>query len=407
MTRASLFKQPQFTRYLFSQTGSFFAYQMLSVAVGWQIYDITNSALSLGLVGLAGFLPQFLLSLPAGHVADRYDRRRVVYLAQACQGAMAIVLAAGSFAHWLDSTAIYVCAFVIGGARAFYQPAQQAMLPALVEREDLTSAISIANAFRNSSAIGGPALGGGLYILGADAVYALAAVIFLTAAILTSGIKLTTQPKSREPATLKSLFAGFVYIRGQPAILGALSLDLFAVLLGSVTALLPIYARDILHTGPWGLGVLRAAPAIGAVLMAIVMVRYPLDRRVGHVMFASVAVFGAANIVFGISDLFALSCVALIVAGGADMVSVVIRSTLVQLDTPDDMRGRVAAVNSVFIGTSNQLGQFWAGVVAAMIGAVPAVIIGGIGTLVVVAVSMRLFPGLVTRDTLATPETKS
>jgi Transmembrane secretion effector len=239
------------------------------------------------------------------------------------------------------------------------------------------------------------------------AVYALAAVIFLTAAILTSGIKLTTQPKSREPATLKSLFAGFVYIRGQPAILGALSLDLFAVLLGSVTALLPIYARDILHTGPWGLGVLRAAPAIGAVLMAIVMVRYPLDRRVGHVMFASVAVFGAANIVFGISDLFALSCVALIVAGGADMVSVVIRSTLVQLDTPDDMRGRVAAVNSVFIGTSNQLGQFWAGVVAAMIGAVPAVIIGGIGTLVVVAVSMRLFPGLVTRDTLATPETKS
>ena len=380
---------------------------MLAVAVGWQIYNLTNSALSLGLVGLAGFLPQLLLSLTAGHVADRYDRRRIVYLTQACQGAVAIVLAAGSYANWLNSGAIYVCVFVIGCARSFYQPAQQALLPALIEREDLASGFSIANAFRNSSAIGGPALGGALYLLGAEAVYGLAAGMFLMAAALTFSIRLATRPTSREPATLKSLLAGFVYVRGQPAILGALSLDLFAVLLGSVTALLPIYARDILHTGPLGLGILRTAPAVGAVLMAVLMVRYPINKRVGQIMFASVALFGVANIVFGISESLVLSCVALLIAGGADMVSVVIRTTLVQLETPDDMRGRVSAVNFIFIGTSNQLGQFWAGVVAAAIGAVPAVIVGGIGTLLAVAICMRLFPILVARDTMATPEEKS
>jgi MFS family permease len=400
---ASLFKNRLFARYISGLCFSYFAYNMLVVAIGWHIYDLTNSALSLGLIGLAQFLPQFLLSLAAGHVADRYDRKAIVSICQFIQGLMALVLAAGSYAGWMSSELIYACAFVIGAARAFYSPATQALLPALVERDILPKAISFSSAARNAAAIAGPALGGVIYLLGAGTAYATSGILFVAASVLVATIRLPFVAPHREPATLKSVFAGFVYIRNNPVIMGAISLDLFAVLLSSATALLPIYARDILETGPWGLGILRAAPAAGATIAAAIMVRIALTRRVGHILFISVALFGVASIVFGVSTSFPLSVAALVILGAADMVSVLIRSSLVQLDTPDQMLGRVSAVNSIFIGTSNQLGQFQAGVVAAIIGTVPAVVVGGIGTLLVAALWMRLFPTLVKRDSLAAP----
>lgn len=404
--KSSLRGNALFTRYLLGLSASYFAYNMLVVAVGWQIYDLTNSALSLGLIGLAQFLPQFLLSLPAGHVADRCDRRLIVAVCQLIQGAMALVLATGSYANWITSELIYLSAFLMGAARAFYSPATQALLPALVDREVLPKAISLSSATRNAAAIAGPALGGVIYLLGAGTAYATSAALFVAASAMIAGIRLPFVAPHREPATLKFVFAGFAYIRSHPVILGAISLDLFAVLLSSATALLPIYARDILDAGPGGLGLLRAAPAVGAMLAAAFLVRIALTRRVGHILFASVVVFGVASMVFGLSQSLALSLTALIVLGAADMVSVVIRSSLVQLDTPDQMLGRVSAVNSIFIGTSNQLGQFQAGVIASLIGAVPAVVVGGIGTLLVAALWTRFFPGLLRRDVLSTAPAK-
>ena len=403
--KSTLFDNRFFTRYIVGLCNSFFAHNMLVVVIGWHIYNLTDSALSLGLIGLAQFLPQLLLSLPAGHVADRYDRRAIVSVCLLIQGAMALALALGSYADWITSEFIYAGAFLLGAARAFYSPAVQAMLPTLVERNELPKAISLSSAARTAAAIAGPALGGAIYLLGAGTAYAASGALFLVASALIASIRLPFVIPSREPATLKSVFAGFVYIRSDPVILGAISLDLFAVLLSSATALLPIYARDILQTGAWGLGILRAAPAFGATLAAALLMRFSLTRRVGHIMFASVAVFGLASIAFGLSHSLALSLAALVVLGAADMISVVIRSSLVQLETPGEMLGRVSAVNSIFIGTSNQLGQFQAGVVAALIGPVPAVVVGGICTLLVAALWAQLFPPLVKRESLTAPAT--
>jgi len=377
------------------------AFQMTGVAVGWQIYALTGSAWYLGLVGLAQFLPMFLLTLAAGHVADQYDRRLVARLCQTLEGLAVIALAAGSYTNTLSRDGILAIVFLIGAARSFEGPAMQALVPSLVPGPLIPAAVTWSASAFQAASIAGPALGGLIYAFGPEAVYATAAVLFLAAGVLVGMIRIDRPPVRREPVSLASLFAGIAFIRSRPDILGAISLDLFAVLLGGATALLPVYARDILATGPWGLGLLRAAPAIGALAMSVVLARFPLRQRVGRTMFFAVAVFGAATIVFGLSTSFPASLLSLIVLGGSDMISVVIRQSLVQLGTPDEMRGRVSAVNSMFIGTSNQLGEFESGVTAAWFGTVPAVLIGGIGTLVVVVLWMRLFPQLRRRNSLA------
>jgi MFS family permease len=401
MTKTFLLQQPNLLRFWLGQTGAFMAYNMLVVAVGWQVYDFTHSAFSLGLVGLIQFLPQLLLTLVVGHVADRYDRRYISLVCQWVKMVMAAVLAIGSFTHGLTVETIFICAAVIGAARAFEMPAMQAMLPILVPTEMLPRAIAAAAGGRELAVILGPALGGFIYVFGPDKVYLLGTLTFFAAGIAIVGIRAPVKaPLPAAPAKLASILGGISYIKARPVILGAISLDLFSVLLGGATALLPIYARDILMTGPWGLGLLRAAPAMGAIGMSLLLARHPLQRRVGATMMTAVAGFGAATIVFGLSRWFPLSLMALVCLGASDMISVVTRQSLVQLETPDEMRGRVAAVNSIFIGASNQLGEFESGTTAALLGVVPAVVIGGVGTLVVVGLWMLLFPALAKRDRL-------
>ena len=375
--------------------------QIQVVAVGWQMYEITASALSLGLIGLVQFIPHFLLVLPGGHAADRYDRRRIALTCQVIQLGIAATLAVASAMGNTASLLIYACSFTLGTAQAFQSPSIRSLLPLLVRREELPSCIAWSSATRKFAVVAGPALGGLIYLAGPSAVYGTSAICFALAAALLGRVRAPRVERSREPVTVASMFRGLGYIRAHPVILGAISLDLFAVLLGGATALLPIYAKDILLTGPWGLGVLRSAPAIGAIIVSAWLVRKPIERRVGPVMFGCTALFGTATIVFGLSQSFALSIGALMVLGAADMVSVVIRTSLIQLDTPDEMRGRVVAVNSMFTNASNQLGQFESGLLAAWIGTVPSVVVGGIGTLLVAAVGMRVFPALLRRERLA------
>jgi MFS family permease len=377
------------------------AYQMLAVAVGWHIYAITGRALDLGLIGLAQFVPSLALVLVVGHVADRYDRRRVSALCMALGAFTAIALASLASADRASEIAIFVAVFTIGAARAFQNPALQALLPALVPKSELSRAIASSATATQSATIAGPALGGVLYVAGPAAVYAICALLYATGALLALAIRYDHTPPRRERASLESLMRGIAFIRSHPVMLGAISLDLVAVLLGGATALLPIYARDILETGPWGLGMLRSAPAVGALAMAIALAHRPLRGGAGHKMFVAVALYGAFTIAFGLSTQFWLSIAALAAMGAADMVSVVVRSSLMQLGTPDSMRGRVAAVNTMFIGASNQLGEFESGVTAAWFGTVPAVVLGGIGTLAVVALWTRLFPALARHDRLA------
>ncbi|NVN91522.1 MAG: MFS transporter [Desulfuromonadales bacterium] len=396
----SMLQQTPFTRFWCARVASSIAFQMQAVAVGWQIYALTGSAWYLGLVGLAQFLPMLMLTLVVGHVADRYDRRMVARVCQVVEGLGAAALALGSFNDWQCKESILATVFVMGAARAFEGPTMQALVPGLVPVTLLSRALAWSASANQTATIIGPALGGLLYAAGPTTVYATVSALFLTASIFIALIRGDHPTPRREPPSLQSLFAGIAYIRRHPAILGAISLDLFAVLLGGATALLPIYARDILMTGAWGLGLLRSAPAIGALAMSVYLARHPLRRRVGRIMFASVAIFGLATIVFALSTSFFLSLVSLVFLGAADVISVVIRTSLVQMETPDEMRGRVSAVNFMFIGTSNQLGEFESGATAALFGTVAAALIGGIGTLIVVAAWMRLFPQLVSRDTL-------
>ncbi len=384
---------------LFSRSGSAMAYQMQSVAVGWQIYALTHRALSLGLVGLAQFLPMVLLIFVAGHAADRFERRRIAAICQLVEMLGACGLAAASILHALTPALIYVAVALLGAARAFEAPCMQAMLPSLVPPTLFSRAAALFSSVFQSVTIIGPSLGGLLYGLGAPVPYAACACLFAAAAICASLIPRRTPPP-REPVSLAAVFGGIAFIRSRPDILGAISLDLFAVLLGGATALLPVYARDILHAGPFALGLLRAAPAIGALALSLILARHPIAGRAGPMMFAAVALFGLATIVFGLSRSLPLSIAALAVLGAADVVSVVVRSSLVQLRTPDAMRGRVSAVNMLFIGTSNQFGEFESGTLAALIGAVPAVVLGGVGTLVVTLLWMRLFPTLRRLDRL-------
>jgi MFS family permease len=395
-----LMHQPGYLRFVASRVLSSLGFQSVAIALGWLIYDKTHSAYDLGLLGLCQFLPMVVLTFLVGHVADRFDRRRIGLVCQLAEAVTVAGLGLGQAMGWLGVPMIFSAVAVLGAAQAFERPTMAALLPAIVPAGLLQSAIATSTSFMQTAAIVGPSLGGLLYGLGAVVPFAVAAVLFTLASLSVISIARLERTVRREPVSLKSVFAGVAFIWSRPVMLGTISLDLFAVLLGGATALLPIYARDILHAGPWGLGLLRAAPAVGAVAMSVFLARHPLRRHVGMTMLAAVAVFGVATLAFAVSTNIALSVAALVVLGASDNVSVVVRSSLVQLLTPDAMRGRVNAVNSLFIGTSNQLGEFESGIVAGLIGAVPACIVGGIGTLVIVALWTKLFPALPKVQTL-------
>jgi len=392
--------QTGYWRFWLARTLSNASFQIVAVIVGWQMYDLTGSALDLGLVGLCQFLPMLLLTLPAGHVADRYDRRLVICICQGIEAMTAAGLALASLTGTISPAVIFIASALMGASRTFETPTMAALLPGLVGPTLLPSALALSASAIQTATIVGPALGGLLYLAGPGAAYAVVALFFALSSALVLSLRATAAPSVREPPSVRNLLTGFAYIRSKPIILGAISLDMFAVLLGGASALLPIYARDILHTNALGLGALRAAPAVGALLTSLVLARWALRRHVGVTMFTAVAAFGAATIVFGLSTSIPLSLVALAAMGAADVVSVVVRSSLVQLETPDAMRGRVSAVNYLFIGTSNQLGEFESGATAALLGTVPAVVAGGIGTVLVAILWSRLFPALRQVDTM-------
>jgi MFS family permease len=398
--RNILLAYPSFGRLWCARGASALAFQMQAVAVGWQIYTLTQSTFALGLVGLVQFVPMVLCTLPAGHVADRYNRLLIAAWMVAVQGAAMAFLACGSYFGWISTPAIFGAVALIGAARAFERPSTQALLPALLPESQYPQGIAWASAIFQVASITGPALGGIIYTIQPAICYGLAAVLALAGAALLLGIRILHQARPKAPVTLASLFSGVHYIRKHPVILGSVSLDLFAVLLGGATALLPAFARDLLQVGAVGLGALRAAPALGSLAMTGWLVKRPLQNRVGPKMFAAVFAFGVATVVFGLSHSFVVSFLALVVLGAADIVSVVIRSSLVQLQTPDAMRGRVGAVNALFIGTSNQLGEFESGLTASWWGVGPATVIGGLGTLVVGVLWMRFFPALRACDRL-------
>ncbi len=390
--------QRSFVAFWFARVFTASGFQMLTVAIGWHLYQLTGSVLDLGLVGLVEFAPRVLFMLHTGHVADRYDRRRVAALCQGLQGVIALSLAVASANDSVSRELIFLLAFMLGATRSFEMPATQALLPNVVPPGLFPRAVAASASATQSATIVAPAVGGLLYAFGSLWVYGPTVVLYTLACALTLSLDARQHVAQRGRATLESLLAGVRFIRSRQDILGAISLDLFAVLLGGATALLPVFAKDILLTGPWGLGLLRSAPAVGALLMSVWLARFPVERKVGRVMFTAVGVFGVATIGFGLSTSFWFSLAVLVVLGAADMISMVIRSAFVQLETPDEMRGRVSAVNGLFIGASNQLGEFESGITAHWFGTVPAVVLGGVGTLVVTGVWIRLFPTLAGRD---------
>jgi MFS family permease len=378
--------------------------QMQVVAVGWHLYALTGSALALGLVGLAQFAPNAPLLLVSGTVADRFDRRailRLCFLVEAAgMLALALLALSGDAREW----PVYAVVAALGAAHAFVMPAAASLVPNLVPARDFPNAVALNSSVFQGASIAGPALGGLLYALGPAAVFGLCGALLLAAAALVAMVRVAPRTVERRAATLSELVAGIAFVRSKPAVLGAISLDMMAVLLGGATALLPIVAAEVLLAGPLMLGLLRSAPAVGALAVGLWLARNPIRRGAGRAMFAAVAAFGAATIAFGLSTEIWVSLLALTALGAADMVSVVIRQTLVQLATPDAMRGRVAAVNALFIGTSNQLGEFESGVTAALWGAVPAIVVGGLGTLAVAAAWMWMFPSLRRIDRLEAEE---
>jgi MFS family permease len=368
------------------------AIQMQDVGIAWTVYNLTGRPLDLGLVGLAEFLPAIGLALVTGSVVDRYNRRWIVLISYLIYCLCAVLLL--GLGQHRQVWPILAIVILFGTARAFAFPALQALLPNLVPRAELGQAIALSSSSNQLATIGGPALGGLIFAVGPNLVFGVAAVSFAASSILLYAIRLRAVPVERTPVTWANLLAGVKFIRSRQALLGAISLDLFAVLLGGATALLPIYARDILMVGPTGLGVLRSAPAVGAALTALYIASRPLGAGAGRIMLFCVGIFGIATVVFGLSTNFWLSLASLVVLGCTDMSSVFVRSTLVQVATPDGMRGRVSAVNSVFISASNELGQFESGITAAWFGTIPAVVLGGVGTIVVAAVWAAIFPSL-------------
>ncbi|HXW88932.1 MAG TPA: MFS transporter [Terriglobales bacterium] len=390
------FSYPNFTAYVGARFFVVVALEMQSVAVGWQVYEITRRPLDLGLVGLAQFVPGILFFLPAGHAADRFDRRRLLLLCYAGYAVCSSLLLLIALAATHSVVLIYLVVALLGLLRAFSFPASRALLPQLVAQTHFSNAVAWHSTAFQAATILGPTVGGMVYALfhGAAPVYASASLVSLAALASMLRIRVREKPRPQEPLNFATLLVGFRYIWEHKLVLGCLTLDLFAVLLGGAVALLPVYAHEILHTGPWGLGLLRSAPGVGAGSMAILIAHRPLKSRAGPTMLWCVAGFGVFTIIFGISRNLTLSLVSLLLVGASDMVSVVIRAILIQLGTPDRMRGRINAVDMLFIGASNQLGEFESGLTAHWFGTVPAVVLGGVGTLVVVAIWAWMFPAL-------------
>ena len=390
--RQAVFRHPDLRRYLSARFIVSVATQVQTVAVGWQVFSVSGDPFDLGLVALSQFLPFIVLILPAGHVADRYDRRRVQLLTYALLAVCAAVLLALALLRVTDLMPVFAVMVLFGIARAFNQPTGQALLPNLAPIELFPRAVAVNSSLGQVATIAGPALGGVLVIFGVEVAYALSVVLLVAGSLIVTRLRGGGRADAeREPLSWSTLLSGITFVRSRSIVLGSISLDLFAVLFGGATALLPIYAGEILDVGPAGLGIMRAAPAVGAAILATVVAVRPIRRFVGRGMFGGVAAFGVGTIVFGLSTSLPLSLAALAVMGAGDMVSVYIRHLLVQLETPDGIRGRVSAVNAVFIGASNELGEFESGVTAAWWGVVPAVVVGGAATLAVGAVWTRLF----------------
>ena len=405
------FASRSFRRYQMARMAVIIGAEAQTVAVAWQVYSITHRALDLGYTGLALFLPALLFLLPAGHVADRYDRRTVILCCYTLQIGCTGILLATAVLHLQNVWLIYTVLFLIGTGRSFSGPASSAMIPQLVPDGHFVNAITWGAAIFQLANIAGPALGGLLFTLqlrgatagmlaGAGIVYVATLLSLIVFLVLVAGITLRPVARDRRGPSLNVILAGFQYVRRSPILLGSLSLDLFVVLLGGSVALMPIFAQEILHTGPQGLGMLRAAPAAGALAISLVLARFPIRRRAGWLLFTGVGLFGVATVVFGLSRSLPLSLGALAIGGAADMISVVIRSSVLQLATPPEMRGRVSAVNSLFLGASNELGEFESGLTAQWLGAVRATVVGGVGALIVTGLWSAFFPKLRQADEL-------
>lgn len=399
----AVLRHRNFAFYLAARILATMAVQMQSVAIGWQVYAMTGDVFDLGMIGLAQFAPFFALILLAGHAADRFPRRSIILLCFAAQWICAALLLAFTFVGLKVVWPIFLVLVLYGSARAYMMPASQAILINMVPPESFSKAVAISSSSFHVAVIAGPALGGLLYLYGPTVVYSVVVAMLLMAIVLMSGARTGPQPMNREPVTWHSVFEGLRFVWSRPVILGAISLDLFAVLFGGATALLPAIAQDILHVGPTGLGLLRAAPGVGAALCSIALTFRPITRRVGLWMFSGVAVFGLGTIVLGTTGSLWLALAALFLMGVGDMVSVFIRHLLVQYETPDAIRGRVSAVNSVFIGASNELGEFESGITAGWFGLVPAIIFGGAMTLAVTFGWSFLFPVLRKMDKFPEP----
>ena len=392
--RFAAFHHGAFLRYWLARFLATFATQIVSVSVGWQIYDLTRDPFDLGLVGIIQFLPALLLVLVTGAVADRFGRRLVMGLAALLEAFCALALLLLTWHGLTDPSGIFALLAVFGIARAFFGPASASLVANLVPTETFANAVAWNSSAWQTATIVGPVAGGLLYGLNPEIAYGTATALMLAATVLVFTIPKPAQKISGEKPTTETLFAGFRYIWSEKVVLGAISLDLFAVLLSGAVALLPVYARDILDLGPWGLGLLRSAPGVGAILVAVWLAGHPIRDHAGHIMFVFVALFGLVTIIFGVSTTTWVSIVALALLGATDMVSVYIRETLIQLWTPDQVRGRVNAVNNVFVGASNELGEFRAGTMAALIGTMPAVVFGGVGAIAVAGIWAWAFPQL-------------
>ncbi|MBP1845089.1 MFS family permease [Rhizobium petrolearium] len=401
--RFAAFRHSSYTRFFFARFLSAFSIQIVSVAVGWQMYDETRNALYLGLIGLFQFLPSLLLILVTGSVADRYNRRAIVAICMVvgalCAGALLALTVTHTFTPWL----VFAILIVFGIERAFMGPAVQSLGPNLVPEEDLPNAVAWNSSSWQTAAILGPVVGGLLYGASAVAAYTVALAFLVLAGLFVFLIPKPAQRRAANKVSWEEILAGFRFISSEKIVLGAISLDLFAVLLGGAVALMPIFARDILELGPWGLGMLRAAPGVGAIVVAIYLAFHPIRHKAGLAMFIGVGLFGVGTLMFGLSVTPWLSISALMLMGASDMISVYVRETLIALWTPDEVRGRVNAVNMVFVGASNELGEFRAGTMASIFGAVPAVVIGGVGTLAVAIIWSLSFPRLRKIDSLEAP----
>lgn len=394
----SVLRYRNFAFYLSARTLGTLAVQMQNVAIGWQVYDMTHDLFDLGLIGLAQFAPFLLLILLAGHAADRYNRRNLVALALAAQLLCGLLLLSFTLAGLATVWPVFAVLVLFGSARAFMGPATQAMLVNLVPAESFSKAVALSSSSFHLAIILGPTLGGLLYLAGPKTVYLISSALLLAAVVLMCLTKPAPQASHREPATWHTVLEGLRFVCSKPVILGAISLDLFAVLFGGATALLPALAHDVLHVGPTGLGMLRTAPGIGAAVCSITLTFFPITRRVGAWMLGGVAVFGVCTLVLGFTTTFIVALIALLLMGAGDMISVYVRHLLVQYETPDAIRGRVSAVNSVFIGASNELGEFESGLTANWMGLTRAVLFGGAATLVVTGLWSVLFPVLSRMD---------